>query len=88
MEDGVDVTRGNLIEFTDTEQAHEDENQDTEVMGPPKKTRGATRKAVSQQTRITRSYGKLQLIDLDDDHTSILPTCWKLRVVKTKLIVD
>jgi hypothetical protein len=26
MEDGVDVTRGNLIEFTDTEQAHEDEN--------------------------------------------------------------
>jgi hypothetical protein len=38
MEDGVDVTRRNLIEFTDTEQAHEDENEDTEVMGPPKKT--------------------------------------------------
>jgi hypothetical protein len=37
MEDGVDVTRRNLIEFTDTEQAHEDENEDTEVMGPPKK---------------------------------------------------
>ena len=27
MEDGVDVTRRNLIEFTDTEQAHEDENE-------------------------------------------------------------
>jgi hypothetical protein len=40
MEDGVDVTRRNLIEFTDTEQAHEDEDEDTEVMGPPKKTRG------------------------------------------------
>ena len=46
MEDGVDVTRRNLIEFTDTEQAHEDENEDTEVMGPPKKTRGATRQSV------------------------------------------
>ena len=32
MEDGVDVTRGNLIEFTDTELGHEDENEDTEVM--------------------------------------------------------
>ena len=50
MEDGVDVTRRNLIEFTDTEQAHEDENEDTEVMGPPKKTRGATRKAASKST--------------------------------------
>ena len=47
MEDDVDVTRRNLIEFTDTEQAHEDENADTEVMGPPKKKKGATRKAVS-----------------------------------------
>jgi hypothetical protein len=43
MEDGVDVTRRNVIEFTDTEQAHEDE--DTEVMGPPKKTRGAASKS-------------------------------------------
>ena len=42
MEDGVDVTRRNLIEFTDIEQAHEDENEDTEVMGPPQKTRGVT----------------------------------------------
>jgi hypothetical protein len=25
MEDGVDVTRRNLIEFTDTEQGHQDE---------------------------------------------------------------
>ena len=50
MKDGVDVTRRNLIEFTDTEQAHEDENEDTEVMGPPKKTRGATRKAASKST--------------------------------------
>jgi hypothetical protein len=48
MEDGVDVTRGNLIEFKDTEQVHEDENEDTEVMGPPKKTRGTTRKAPSK----------------------------------------
>ena len=50
MEDGVDVTRRNLIEFTDTEQAYEDDNEDTEVMGPPKKTRGATRKAASKNT--------------------------------------
>jgi hypothetical protein len=48
MEDGVDVTRRNVIEFTDTEQAHEDE--DTEVMGLPKKTRGATSKAASKST--------------------------------------
>jgi hypothetical protein len=40
----------NLIEFTDTEQAHEDENEETEVMGPPKKTRGATRKAARKST--------------------------------------
>jgi hypothetical protein len=32
MEDVVYVTRRNLIEFMDTEQAHEDENEDTEVM--------------------------------------------------------
>ena len=50
MEDCVDVTRRNLIEFTDTEQAHEDENEDTEVMGPPMKTRGAIRKAASKST--------------------------------------
>ena len=50
MEDGVDVSRRNLIEFTDTEQAHEDEDEDTEVLGPPKKTKGATRKAGSKST--------------------------------------
>ena len=50
MEDGVDVTRRNLIEFTDTEQTHEDEDEDTEVMGQPKKTRGATRKTASKHT--------------------------------------
>jgi hypothetical protein len=37
-------------DLPDTEQAHEDENEDTEVMGPPKKTRGATRKAASKST--------------------------------------
>ena len=50
MEDGVDVTRRNLIQFTNTEQTHEDEDEDTEVMGPPKKTRGATRKTASKHT--------------------------------------
>ena len=50
MEDGVDVTRRNLIQFTNTEQTHEDEDEDTEVMGPPKKTRRATRKTASKHT--------------------------------------
>jgi len=43
MEDGVDVTRRNLIEFTDTEQAHEDEDEDTEVMGPTKEDKGCNK---------------------------------------------
>jgi len=35
MEDGVDVTRRKLIEFTDTEQAHENENEDKSEMNIP-----------------------------------------------------
>ena len=44
------VTRRHLVEFTDTEQAHEDEDEDNEVMGPPKRPRSATRKAASKST--------------------------------------
>jgi hypothetical protein len=42
------VTRRNIIEFTYTEQAREDEDENTEVMDPPKEPRDATWKTASK----------------------------------------